>query len=333
MNDDASDITIDNENHIVVVGTTYGPLFGANPRYSGYYYLMKLNKDTGALLYGVQFGDDTHWSIAKAVAIDSENNAYISGQTYSDMYGDTKSGGPYFVSKHSASNGKLIWGVSNAKTPVSVSTASTIKVNSKNEIIIGGYTTDSLFAQMTTMQDVFIAKMDTTNGSITWGVQYSLNTQDFLYGMTLCDENNIFVTGSTVTTKENYFVYKLSDVDGSKLWNVTYGSSDSDYGRDIAFSKADEALYVSGYTESSLYAEKVGIDDLFNVKLSPKDGSILGSVQHGCNKCEIMTMGSDVDSAGRLVTTGYVNGALYADVQPGFVTTSFFINKYSIKSN
>lgn len=123
-----------------------------------------------------------------------------------------------------------------------------ITCDKENNVIIGGMTT-SLTSVGTAgtylpsfaggVRDAFIAKF-TENGNLSWGTYYGGSGEEWAYGLTTDEDNNIFIAGSTystnnIATSNSYqpifpaigaawtpFIAKLSST-GRQIWGTYYG--------------------------------------------------------------------------------------------------------------
>jgi hypothetical protein len=221
-------IALDSENNAYITGTTKSSDFpvtsGAfDTRYNGKIdcFVVKLSADGSTILYSTFIGGG-YRDEGNSIALDTENNAYITGETYSSNFPVTSGafdtsyngGNECFVVKLSADGSRLLYST-----------------------FLGGHGWDE-------------------------GSSIALDT-----------ENNAYITG--INGENDCFVAKLSK-DGSKLLYLTFiRGTRYDAGKNIALDSEKNA-YIIGYTSSSDFLTTSGSfntsyngkNDCFVVKLS-----------------------------------------------------------------
>ena len=104
--DTTIDVAIDSNDNVYIVGSTNGSLDGPNVGlYDGY--LVKYDSSTGTKLWTKMLGT-TAYDSANSVAIDSNNNVYITGQTADNLDGQNTGFDDAFLAKYD-STGTKIW--------------------------------------------------------------------------------------------------------------------------------------------------------------------------------------------------------------------------------
>ncbi len=185
--DAGKDIALDSENNAYVIGGTFSSDFPTTPgcfddsyNRGSYYdsdvFVFKVNADGSNLLYSTFVGgnySDTRYSIA----LDSENNAYITGRTYSSdfpttsgCYDGSKNDQDYsdvFVFKLNQDGSNLLY--STFVGGNCSDTGYSIALDSENNVYITGITdsydfptTSGCFddSQLVSLSDVFVFKID-----------------------------------------------------------------------------------------------------------------------------------------------------------------------------
>jgi len=232
-NDWGYGIAVDSNNNIFITGSTYS--YGA-----GYddVFLLKYNSN-GSLLWNTTWGGavDNDWGYG--IAVDSNNNIFITGYTYS--YG--AGGIDVFLLKYN-SNGSLLWNTTwgGAGNDEGVG----IAVDSNNNILITGII-DSYGAGY---WDVFLLKYN-SNGSLLWNTTWGGAGDDEGLGIAVDSNNNIFITGYTDSYGTGYrdVFLLMYNSNGSLLWDTTWGGADNDWGYGIAVD-SNNNIFITGYTDS-----------------------------------------------------------------------------------
>ncbi len=173
------------------------------------------------------------------VAIDSSDNLYLAGFTYSFGAGDSD-----MVLVKYDGNGmqqwNRTWGGVGSEVCVGVA------VDSSNNTYLSGYTNSSGAG----FDDMLLVKYD-LNGVQQWNCTWGGNNDDLAYEIALDSSDNIFVVGKTESFGaggENIFLVNY-DGNGVQQWNRTWGGDDDDAAYGIALDSADN-IYISGKTES-----------------------------------------------------------------------------------
>jgi hypothetical protein len=124
---------------------------------------------------------------------------------------------------------------------------------------------------------------------------------------------------------DDYAVAKLRGRNGSFIWGFQDGSTAYDKAHGVTVDSNGD-VYVSGYTESSLYAPIQGNTDYFVTKLSGSNGSFIWGFQDGSTAYDYAYGGVTVDSNGDVYVAGITYSSLYAPIQG---KTDYFVTKLS----
>jgi Beta-propeller repeat len=234
----------------------------------------------GNQLWVTQFGtaqDDS----AKAITLDPQGNAYITGNTAGKL-GDTQFGGTdAFISKLNTT-GAVSWIRQFGTTGTDAGNA--IKLDAGGNIFVVGATTGILGTNQFGGQDCFLSKFD-PNGQLLWIRQWGTSSDDGANGMALDQGGNIYVVGYTSGRlgsasfgNWDMFLTKI-DPAGNILWSQQYGTSALDSALGVAVD--DETnIYVGGSTYGSMGGSQLGQGDSVLLKLSPT-GTLLWQRQFG----------------------------------------------------
>ncbi len=294
-----------------------------------------------ALSYSTLLGGGLHDS-ATSVSVDSYGNTYVAGWTESPDF--PASGGLHrgagidgFVAKFTSSN-SLAW-----CTYIGGSGADQINgmaVDPAGNVVVVGATSSSdmpftraVQASLRGPQDAFIAKLNASGTSLTFGTYFGGSGTDTGVAVALDISGNIYVTGNTSSSdfptlnafqpirpgQQDAFVFKL-DATGSTLFFSTFlGGSNNDTAMGIAVDGTGSA-YVAGGTQSGNFpvaaafrSSLPGQQAAFLTKLASDGRSLVYSTFLGGNGGGMLTpesaTGVAVDSAGEACVTGVTSSS------------------------
>lgn len=251
-------------------------------------YLAKLDTD-GNWLW-VRRGGGSQTASGTEVALDSNDNIYISGNFYgSGFFGNTllTSNGitDVFIAKLNG-NGEWIWAESGGGP--NMNTVYSIAVDTEDYVYIGGrFRSTASFGNTELISagssDAFVAKIDSA-GNWQWASRAGGPDSCDAYGLAVDSDNNVYVTGgftgisdfgdtvlNNIVANWNLFIAKM-DSDGNWLWAERAGHYD---GTDSGFSIAPDNMgnvYLTGwFTGSALFGTSLlhseGEDDIFVAKI------------------------------------------------------------------
>ncbi|MEZ4744419.1 MAG: SBBP repeat-containing protein, partial [Bdellovibrionota bacterium] len=180
-------------------------------------------------------------------------------------------------------------------------TARGIAFDSNGDLILTGETSGNLGETNAGSNDAFIAKLNKSNGAVSWVKQLgnttigaAANASDHGYDVALDSSDNIYVTGITTGSlgetnggSVDAFIAKF-DSSGTSLWikqlgNTTMGAnaSASDYANAIVLSNTGE-IYITGETKGNLGESNAGFRDSYVSKFDTSGNLVwvkqLGSV-------------------------------------------------------
>jgi len=230
----------------------YGTIFkNSNARLTNDYWIKR---------YGGA-GDDQGQSI-----VVSGNYIYVAGYEASDTAGNYD----VFVMKLNKSDGTSVWkkhygGVSSDK--------GTLLAVSGDYIYATGYEQSDTAG----LDDVFVMKLNESDGSSVWKKHYGGASFDQAYSLAVSG-GYIYVTGREISDTAgsfDVFVMKLNESDGSSVWKKHYGGTNSDNGALLTVSGG--YVYVVGYEAS----DTAGDGDVFVMKLNESDGTTVWKKHYG----------------------------------------------------
>ena len=278
--------------------------------------------------YGLdQFGtpnDDSAYSIIT----NTEGDVYLAGKTKGSLQGTNEGKDDAFISKYS-SVGELLWirqfGTSSSDY------INGIAINANGYIYVAGITSGSLKGTNKGLSvDAFVRKYS-SNGKVLWTRQLGTSNDDYVYQIASDTKGNLYLAGRTNGSlqgvnkgSDDVFIRKYSS-DGKELWTRQFGTPDYDIAYGITIN-ANESIYVTGNSGSSLQGVNKGSGDVFIRKYNSK-GKTLWTRQFGTSNYDIAYYVT-TDINGDVYTTGHTSGSLKG-ISRGF--RDAFIRKYSSK--
>jgi len=226
------DVAVDGYSNVYLCGHTNG--FGAG----SYDAFLAKYDSAGNQLWNVTWGG-SNVEYGYGVDMDSNNNAYLCGKTYSFGAG----GWDAFLVKYDSAGNQLwnvTWGGSNDDGSYSVA------VDSANGAYLCGET--SSFGAGS--YDAFLAKYDSAGNQL-WNVTWGGSNDDYGKGVTVDRYKKAYICGYTDSYGaggDDAFLLKY-DPAGNKLWTVLWGGPLSDTGCDVAIYHSNN-IYLCGDTSS-----------------------------------------------------------------------------------
>lgn len=248
-------------------------------------YVAKLDPTGSTLLWGTYYGTLT---TCLALALDRNNNAYITGSTsgttgiatpgaYKTTYtpGATSSS---FVAKISSNGSTLDWGTYYGGSTTCIDQAYSIAVDTNNNAYITGQTQThtgiatpgaykTVFTASPGSFTAFVAKFNATGSNLDWGTYYGGAGDDEGYGIALDANNNSYITGWTfsnfgIATPNAYqtllgagafgncFIAKFDPAGSNLLWGSYYGGTSWDISMAIALNPCND-VFITGQAGST----------------------------------------------------------------------------------
>ena len=296
--EELEDMVQDQMGNLVVTGTTDSPDFPSTPGaydtvpdHVSYYnsdaYVFKLAADGGSLLFSTFVGG-TDLDGARSLALDSEDNVVVVGNTHSTnfpttdgAYSQTYSGegigcwgcGDAFALKLSADGSSLLW-----STFIGGSQDESgwrVALDEAANVFILGWTTSSDFPTTAGVFDetfngycdIFILKLSADGSVLDYSTYVGGTGRDdaWLAEVVLDEAGNLIATGFTESTDfpttpgafdtihdgiSDAFVLKLSADASGLVYSTFIGGGDSDSGRSLALDQAGN-LVIVGQTASA----------------------------------------------------------------------------------
>ena len=343
-------ICLDSENRAYLTGYTISTDFPtqnpyqaslASPPGEGYsdVFVSQLSSSGSALIYSTYLGGYSEEE-AKDICLNSENQAYVTGLTYStdfptqNPYQPSRTGNAdAFVSRLSASGSSLLY--STYLGGGGGTEGYGICLDSENRAYVTGLTYSDDFPTVNPYQsgriggigfsNVFVTQFSSSGSSLLYST-YLGGEDDWGYDICLDSGNRACVTGSahsddfpTVnpyqSSRAGYadaFVSRLSSSGSILLYSTYVGGGSNDDGYGICLDSANRA-YITGWTQSDDFptanpyqsgrAEGGGNPNVFVTQLSPSGSYLIYSTYIGGVGSDYGN-GISVDSENRAYVTG-----------------------------
>ncbi|HVR84124.1 MAG TPA: SBBP repeat-containing protein, partial [Planctomycetota bacterium] len=318
-------IALDSSNNVYVAGISYSTDFPTTPGVvklsnggsNSDGFVTKLNPTGTTLLYSTLFGGNLSYETITALAVDSTGAAYVTGWTgstdfpitggaYSSTF-NTTNGNTAFVTKltptASAYAYSTFFGGTSGDYPYALA------VDGTGQCFVGGYTYSSNFPVVAGCYqtvfggstDGFVTKFTPAGSAIGWSTFLGGSDYDYLFGMALDANNNVYVTGytsssdfpmtppllnSTYRGNTDAFATRINAGGLTLSWSTYLGGTNTDYGSSIAVN-ALHNVCVAGFTYSSdfltssvppstpgLQTTMNGQSDLFLVRINNEPPSV-----------------------------------------------------------
>lgn len=270
-----------------------------------------------------------------AFASDGSGNFYIVGKTSGAFEGSNSGGFDAFVLKVNE--------LKEAKWAKQFGTSSfeefgAVAVDSQGYVIAAGYSDGSLFetnASAGSSGDAIVAKLNATDGSVSWSIQLGNVTvgsdsgaDEYDINVRVDSNDNVFLSGitsgnlgETSNGSKDGFVVKISSL-GQVLWikqlgTTTMGTAANgdDMPYDLAIDSSDNVILV-GRTMGALGETSGGDSDVFMAKLAGSNGAVSWLKQLGSPTMGSASSGHDtatrvrLDSSDNIYISGETTGAL-----------------------
>ncbi|HSA32863.1 MAG TPA: SBBP repeat-containing protein [bacterium] len=268
--DNGSALAVDGDGNIFVVGETADALDGNTAMGGWDIFLTKWNTD-GTKAWTKQSGTASGNS-AEGVAINSNGDIFVTGNTQGALDGNTSSGGyDIFLTKWSTDGTKSWtkqWGTSFDDYGYSLA------VDSDGNIFVAGITEGALDGNISMGScDLFLTKWD-ADGTKVWTRQWGTSVCDEGASVAVDGAGNIFVTGSTEgaldgnTPAGHYDLFLTKwDTGGTKAWTKQWGTPGADSGYSVAVDNTGD-IFVTGFTSQSLDGNLCDNGGIFLTKFS-----------------------------------------------------------------
>lgn len=327
-----NDIAVDSSGNSYLSGYTRGDLAGTGYAGSNDVFVAKYD-NSGNQLWLRQIGTTSSDS-ANSIAVDTNGNSYVTGDTWGDLAGSGNIGyGDAFIAKYDTS-GNLLWirqfGTSSTEYGYGVAVDT-----GGNSYVVGRTSGNIAGTGSAGSDDVFITKYD-ASGNQLWIKQFGTTYSDWGNDIAVDANGNSYLTGHTpgdlagtgYPGSYDGFVAKY-DTSGNPLWVRQFGTPLREHCNGIAVD-VDGNSYITGSTDGDLSGSgNAGGNDVFIVKYDS-----LGNMQWIRQTGSIMNedgYGISVDSNGNTYISGVTWGDLAGSGNIGY--GDVFITKYDTSGN
>jgi len=277
-------IDINTTGDAYITGKTYSSNFPTTPgawdtSYNGNYdaFALGLAANGSMLIYSTYLGGNSI-DIGNAIAVDTNGDAYITGETGSFNYPttpgayDTSKSGSYdvFVSKLNRLGSTLIYSTFIGDSGPEYGNG--ITFDSSGNAYVTGYTVSPGFPTTSGVYDasfdgsdeVFVTMLNPSGSALSYSTFLGGNNDEEAYGIAVDDSGNAFITGNTDSTNfpttfgafdtthnggDDVFVTKLNSAGTDALYSTFIGGDFEDIGYGIAIDPTGNA-FVTGNTYS-----------------------------------------------------------------------------------
>jgi uncharacterized delta-60 repeat protein len=324
-------MAVDSFNNVYVTGESYDNYSSLD------YKTIKYDENGRQLWVATYNGPGNYNDSAKAIAVDSFGNVYVTGYSY----GGPETREDYATVKYNSS-GRQLWVARYAgpsdQPHSQYDVANAITVDALSCVYVTGYSDGG-----DTSYDYATIKYD-SDGKELWVARYngSGNKYDYAHAIALDSSGCVYVTGysDNRSTRQDYATIKY-DSSGNQLWAATYNgpANNNDRASSIVVDSSDN-VYVTGYSQdwdtSIDYATimyNLAGDELWvatydgpaftgngTVSISDDDDSIDASVgpDSDCDYAYALAL----DKSGNIYVTG---GSFGADSRYDFATIKYAI--------
>jgi len=308
LDDYATGIAVDNTGNVIVVGNTFGDLFGVNndpEKLSTDFFILKLDPDGNqiwALQDGTPEADELH-----SVTTDKNNDIYAGGGTQGALFSIANSGDfDAFVLRYSSA-GDLVW---SRGLQVNGTLSDIARAIALDEVRGSLYVTGDTFAVKPYLtpdnvvigvydSDIFVEKLDPVDGSPLWDVPFYYNLVDteeypqWSFGTGIAVDRDGFVYTGGYTIQQTYGnppnagdvffeLFKLHS-SGDLFWHSYHpaGPHPGNEARGVVVDSMKD-VYLTGYTSIALGADPaLGGTDAFIMQFDGDTGATLWTRQFG----------------------------------------------------
>jgi len=288
--DYANAIAIDSSGNVYVTGASYGTSYD--------YATIKYNTNGKQLWLKTYNGPAKKADSAKAIAVDSSGNVYVTGWS-SGLGGGGIHATDYATIKYNT-NGKQLWLKTYNGPANSYDDASAIALDSSGNVYVTGTSYGAV--------DDYVTIKYNTNGEQLWLKTYNgpANSYDDASAIALDSSGNVYVTGTSYGAVDDYATIKYN-TNGEQLWVKRYSTPGYcwDYANAIAVDSSGN-VYVTGESKGSGTGE-----DYVTIKYITNGKQLWVKTYNGPAKKGDYANAIAVDSSGNVYVTGASYGTSY----------------------
>jgi len=240
----AEDTVAASDGSVYVTGLTFGDTGGPNA--GGFdAYLLKFDGD-GILVWSRQLGT-THFDTGEGLAVDSDDNVYVTGMTQGELGGSNNGAGDAFLAKFDELGG-LSW-VRQLGTTANEH-AHDVAVGPSGDVYVTGKTGGDLGDPNAGSADAFLARYNPL-GTLLWVRQLGSTSSDESLAVAVDGREHIYIAGWTdgnldgSVTEGDGFVAKYNRA-GTLIWVKQVSTPAYDGFNGIAVDDSGAAVYIGG---------------------------------------------------------------------------------------
>ncbi|MCT7997214.1 SBBP repeat-containing protein [Laspinema olomoucense] len=288
-------LTLGNDGSLYVTGRTTGDIDGTNQGATDTW-VAKYDSD-GIQTWVKQLGSIDE-DEALGIAVDNNNNVYITGETKGSLAGTREGDGDAWVAQLDSS-GNLQWQTQLGTTAVDI--ARSVAVDNNGHVYLGGQTfgwlgetypgdpndwvgdrdawwkgihgdTSGLGGTYYGNGDAWVTQLDSTTGSVNWKRLLGTTNADSGSIVVADSLGNVYLTGTTEGKLGNtqfgandIFIAKYN-IDGALQWKQQFGNDGDDIVNDMILDIT--GIYLVGDTTGDLDGSNLGEKDAWILKLS-----------------------------------------------------------------
>jgi hypothetical protein len=355
-------IATDSAGNAYVTGYTYSADFPITPgaidsilNGSQDTFVAKLDSTGSSLLYSTYLGGDD-FDEGYSIAVNPGGSACVTGSTYSADFPVTSGAidsilngsQDTFVAKLDSTGSSLLYSTylggdsDDVGFSIATDTAGNAYVTGYTDSTDFPVTPDAFDMSLDGTEDAFVAKLDSTGGSLLYSTYLGGGRYDVGFSIATDTAGNAYVTGytysadfpathgafdTTLNGRYDSFVAKVDSTGGSLLYSTYLGGGGGEEGDSVAIDSTGNA-FVTGHTVSADFPATPGAfditlngpDDTFVSKLDATGSSLLYSTYLGGG-------GSDwgksiaLDLDGNAYVTGFSNSVDFPASPDAFDTT------------
>ncbi len=290
----------------------YGPIVG---RFD--VVLIKFDSD-GNELWAKQAGS-ANIDYPVAITVDSNDNVYVAGDTYADLYGENLGSIDYFIVKYDSAGNEL-W-AKHFGTAYADYVKSIASDSQGNIYVTGNTTANDGYKNRAVDYDAFIVKYD-SNGNKVWGEMIGLaDSNESANVVNVDDSDNVYISGSTtgsifaVNAGESDILFIKYDAGGNNVFAKQFGTWKSETVTSFDFA-SNNTFYFTG--TANIIASQSSIHGFFLAEFDVTDDSFT-PLEFSVDCDDVSSLSVSAGSNGNIYLTGAIDGTIDSSVSYGDV--------------
>lgn len=263
-----SDVAIDDEGNIYIVGCTPSSYSNYNQTNHGSMDVLLAKYDSRGILQWVRLRGGSTFDLGTAITLDSNGYIYLTGFTYSSFDGNICQGNSDVFFMKFNKDGNWIW--TKFKGSSEIEEANDIAIDGNNNIYIVGETRGNFDGQtIDGNQDILILKYDSNGNWIKTIFDHVENYEDSASCIDIDNIGNIYIGGAYTTNEppydNNLYIAKF-DSNLVKKLSIHSDYKEEQFINDIKID-SNNNIYVTGKTSGLIYYKPLkGGYDIFLIK-------------------------------------------------------------------